>query len=83
MFHKLRKRTAMFLAGFFFMVALAPLRADDRCARRVEKAEARLHEAIEHHGEHSRIAEKRREELHRVREACHMHGDRDFDHDHH
>ena len=59
-----------------------PARADEaheRCERRIHKAEQKLHEAIEHHGEGSRQAHKRREQLEDVRRRC---GDRDHDRDH-
>ncbi len=64
-----------------------PARADDehgrheRCERDMHRAEDKLHEAIEKHGEHSRQAEKRRHELEDVRHRCHW--QEDHDHDHH
>ena len=59
-----------------------PARADDKCERDIHKAEDKLRDAIEKHGEHSRQAEKRRHELEDVRHRCHWHEDHD-DHDHH
>jgi hypothetical protein len=71
---------------------------DDRgkCQHRIEKAEARLSEAIHDHGEHSAEAEKRRHELNDEREHCwqvnhawysaqdrQWHSDHDWDHDNH
>ena len=52
--------------------AFAQSREDinEHCQRRVEHAEHDLHEAIEHHGRHSRQAEHERRELHEVREQC-------------
>lgn len=69
---------------------------DDRCQRRVAKADHKLHEAIEHHGWNSRQADHARHELHEARERCwnerhrwwdedghRWHSDRDWDdHDH-
>lgn len=67
-----------------------PVRAGDRddrhekCERQIHQAEDKLHEAIQRHGEHSKQARKRREQLEEVRRSC---GDRDRDHpgdhDHH
>ncbi len=69
---------------------------DDRCQRRIAKADHKLHEAIEHHGWYSRQADHARHELHEARERCwrerhrwwdedgrRWHSDRDWDdHDH-
>jgi hypothetical protein len=41
-----------------------------RCERRIQKAEAALNRAITRHGINSRQAERRREELARVRAQC-------------
>jgi hypothetical protein len=41
--------------------------AENRCESRVRNAEHNLQQAISKHGEHSRQAEKRREELERAR----------------
>jgi hypothetical protein len=43
---------------------------DDDCSRRTARAEHKLHEAIEHHGRHSRQADHWRYELREVRERC-------------
>ncbi len=59
-----------------------PARADERCERDMHRAEDRLRQAIEKHGEHSRQADKRRHELEEVRQRCGDHHDRDHDHDH-
>ena len=69
---------------------------DERCQRRIAKADHKLHEAAEHHGWNSRQAEHARHELHEARERCwrerhrwwdedgrRWHSDRDWDdHDH-
>jgi len=71
---------AMF--GVFLLASgVTPVKAGDRdeCHERVEKAEAKYRREVERHGEHSRQAERRHEDLERARESC---GDRDRDHDH-
>jgi len=69
---------------------------DDRCQRRVARADHKLHEAVEHHGWESRQADRARHDLHEAREQCwnerhrwwdehghRWHTDRDWDdHDH-
>jgi hypothetical protein len=65
-----------------FVAASVPARADERCERRVHQAEEKLRQAIDRHGEHSKQAHKRREELENVRRSCGYH-DHDHDHDHH
>jgi len=58
-----------------------PVWADDKCDRDIHKAEDKLREAVDKHGEHSKQAEKRRRELDEVRHRCGDH--HDMDHDHH
>ena len=71
------------LFGVLLLVgAAAPTLAgdrDDKCRERVHKAEMKLRREIERHGEHSRQAEKRRNELERARERCGGGHDRDHD----
>ncbi len=58
-----------------------PVRADEaheRCERRIHQAEQKLQEAVRRHGEHSRQAQKRHEQLEETRRRC---GYRDHDHD--
>lgn len=50
---------------------------DEKCERRIHKAEDALRDAERRHGEHSRQAEQRRRQLEETRERCHR------DHDHH
>jgi hypothetical protein len=58
-----------------------PAGAEDKCDRNIHKAEQKLRDAVEKHGEHSKQAEKRRHELEDVKHRC---GDRhDHDMDHH
>jgi len=88
---------AVALAGCLLFTGAPQVRADgDDCQRRVARADHRLHEAIERHGNNSRQAERRRQELHEARERCwnsshrwwdehehRWHTDRDWDdHDH-
>jgi hypothetical protein len=53
-------------------VAAPQARADDRdkCRHAIEKAEARLDDAIHHHGERSHEAEDRRRDLNAERQRC-------------
>jgi hypothetical protein len=77
---------AAILAALFLFGSAAPVRAldrDDKCERRIHKAEENLQKAIRKHGEHSRQAEQRRHQLEETREQCHHDHDRDRDHDHH
>jgi hypothetical protein len=63
------------MLGASLMAGLAtPAHADrdDRCERKIRKAEQNLEKAERKHGEHSRQAEKRRHELEEQRERCHM-----------
>jgi hypothetical protein len=65
-----------------------PARADDddhrhRCERRIHQAEENLRVAIERHGEGSRQAHKRREQLEDARRHCpDFHDMEHHDHDH-
>lgn len=70
-----------------------PARADDRraddrrCERDRHQAEERLRDAVQRHGEESKQARKRREQLEEVRRRCgdrrDEHHDHDRDHDQH
>ncbi len=55
-------------------------RAEDRreCERRIHQAEDKLRDAVQHHGEDSKQARKRREQLEQERRKC-----PDYDRDHH
>ena len=71
------RRGSMSLAtatlGFFLLLGSATsAQAHDRdaCYRRINKAEWKLDEAVEHHGYYSRQAEHRRHELREARERC-------------
>jgi hypothetical protein len=72
--HRIGKLTAAaFLAvALSFFVATPTLHADDRskCQHAVEKAEARLDDAIRHHGDHSPDADARRRDLNAERQRC-------------
>lgn len=59
--------------GLLLLVTAVPraqAETQERCQRRIAHAEHDLHEAIEHHGRHSRQAEHERRELHQARERC-------------
>ena len=63
------------LIAFGFVAGTIPARAYDRdderkCERRVHRAEENLEKAVHRHGEHSPQAERRREQLERVRARC-------------
>jgi hypothetical protein len=79
-----RMVTAAVLAASLLMTGTLPVAArdrDDKCEKRVRRAEERLHDAERKHGEHSRQAEKRRQDLERERSGCRTDRDRDRDHD--
>ncbi len=88
---------AALLGVLLLFAAVPPSHADDRerCQQRIEKAEARLDEAIRKHGEYSHQANDRRRDLNAERERCwhehhswwdahehQWHNDRDWDRDH-
>jgi hypothetical protein len=86
------------LGSALLFTGVPPVQADDdhaKCQHRIEKAEARLDDAIRHHGERSPEAESRRRDLNAEREHCwsayhgywsgadhRWHTERDWDHDH-
>ena len=88
---------AAVLSVLLLFAAAPPSHADDRerCQQRIERAEARLYEAIRKHGEYSHQANDRRRDLNAGRERCwrehhawwdghehQWHDDRDWDRDH-
>ena len=54
---------------------------DDRCEQKVRKAEANYDKAVRKHGEHSKQARKKREQLEKAKAYCRGYADRDRDHD--
>ena len=56
--------------------AMAYDRDGGRCEQRIDKAQRNLRKAVRKHGEGSRQAQKRREQLERARQQCGMNGDR-------
>jgi len=76
------------LAGL--VASSVPARADrdDKCEKRIHQAEERLRSAIQRHGENSKQAHKRREQLEEAQRSCggrrdhDRDRDRDHDHDH-
>lgn len=65
-------RRALVAAGLMTVLTFgaARLRAEDDCQKRVEKADHKLHEAIEHHGWRSSQADHWRHELAQSRSYC-------------
>ena len=70
------------LAGFLLFTGAPGLRADD-CQRRISKADHKLHEAVEHHGAHSRQADHARDQIREGREHCWTSSHRWWDEDGH
>ncbi len=62
--------------------ASLPARADDRCERDRHRAEDKLRDAVQRHGEDSPQARKRREQLEEVRRRCGDHHDDHHDEHH-
>ena len=52
-----------------------PARADDKCERRIHQAEDKLRDAVQRHGEDSKQARKRRQELEEAKRRCGDHHD--------
>jgi hypothetical protein len=61
-----------------------PARADrdNGCEKRIHQAEQNLHNAIQRHGENSKQAHKRREQLEEAQRRCGGRRDHDHDRDH-
>ena len=53
-----------------FAASSLPARADEKCEKRVHQAEDKLRDAIRRHGEDSKEARKRREQLEDARRRC-------------
>ena len=62
--------SASLMGGAVIVHAQAPADRRYRCERRIRRAEANLQRAIVRHGERSRQAERRRQELAEVRARC-------------
>jgi hypothetical protein len=82
-FGKAALASAALGAMLFFTGAPAANAADrDDCAKRIRKAEHKLHEAIEHHGYYSKQADKARDKQREAYERCEAYGygyrDRDY-----
>lgn len=61
------------LAVLLALGAAVPVLAlddDEKCERRIHKAEQNLEKAVRKHGEYSKQAEQRRRELEEARERC-------------
>jgi len=59
------------VVGFLLIGSAAPVSAYANCEQRIRKAERNLDRAIQRHGLHSIQAERRRDQLERVRARCH------------
>jgi hypothetical protein len=71
------------LAGFLLFTGARVNADDSECQHRTEKADHRLHEAVEHHGWDSKQAEHARHELREAREYCWNQRHRWYDADRH
>ena len=72
------------LIGFLLFTGAPRVRADEsECQHRTERADHRLHDAIEHHGRESRQAEHARAQLREAREQCWNRNKRWWDEDGH
>ena len=72
------------LAGFFLFTGAPRVSAgESECEHRTEKADHRLHEAIEHHGWDSPQADHARHELREARQYCWSHSHKWWDPDGH
>lgn len=84
----LSRMLATFLVsiGLLFFTAVPRAHAegnDDACRHRIEHADHRLHDAIDHHGPTSPEAERARHELHEARERCWNENHKWWDEDQH
>ena len=72
----------LFIAGL--VASSVPAHADrnDKCERRIHQAEEKLRDAVQRHGENSKQAHKRHEELERAERECGRGHDHDHDHEH-
>ncbi len=71
--HRVTKIGAAFLAVLLLMGSASPAFARARrknCEEKIRRDEAHLREAVRKHGEHSRQAEKWRQQLERARANC-------------
>lgn len=60
----------MALAGFLFIGSANPVHAYATCDQKIHKAQRNLERAIQRYGLHSAQAERRRDQLERVRARC-------------
>lgn len=64
------KAQVVAVAGFLLIGSVAPVSAYANCEQRIRKAERNLDRAIARYGLHSIQAERRRDQLERVRARC-------------
>ncbi len=70
----IKKSMAVLIGTFLLLGSAAPMMArnhEDKCEKRIRKAELKLQKAIQKHGEHSRQAQARRHDVEQAREHCH------------
>lgn len=86
MIQRLKTLGLLCLAMMFLLLgSVLPASArdrDDKCEQRIRQAEQKLNEAVRRHGEGSKQAHKRREQLEDARRRCGDRHDRDHDRDH-
>jgi hypothetical protein len=72
MLHKFPSKlaAATALTVLMLLVGAKPLQAYATCEQRIHRAERNLERAIQRHGLHSVEAERRRDQLERVRARC-------------
>lgn len=67
----LKRAVSPAFAGLLLIGSVMPIHAYATCEQRIHRAERNLERAIERHGLHSIQAERRRDQLERVRARCH------------
>ncbi len=65
-------KLAVFMAGMLAGTMAWGAGSQASCDQRIRTAEHRLHQSIRRYGAKSRQAQKRRQQLDRVRSRCHM-----------
>ena len=75
--------SSIIFAGVILVSGATVVHAEEDCQKRTEKADHKLHEAIEHHGWQSSQAQHWRHELQEARAYCWNHSHRWWDEDGH
>ena len=71
MFIRSFRRIGLLTLAAMLLLGSVASSAEDRCDRKIRNAEAKLQQAVQRHGEHSRQAEKQRRHVEDVRRSCH------------